>query len=198
MAVAYFFTFLPPLVAIEGVTLSTAMNRTSQLIGRKLFWRAWAAISCLPLLTFGLQFLTIWGISSLVALFKLPTWLHFLSSATIACVIGCFFQPYWMVFLTLFYFDARMRREGLDIRILAARLPAPAAENAPAGGADAAPLHPPYPGDAPSGTPAAYHPPQHPIPSLPPLPESAAAILPIPTVPPVDSPPPSREQEAEG
>lgn len=119
---AYFFAFMAPLVALEGLSVKNVLSRNSQLIGKKIFWRTSAAITFLPLVTLGLQFLTMWGFTSLMEMMKPPPWLNFLSSATIACILSCFFQPYWMIFLTMLYFDARMRREGLDIRMLADRV----------------------------------------------------------------------------
>ena len=117
------FAFAPPLIALENFTVLGAVERNSQLVAGKFFWRMSIAITLLPVVIFGLQFLMLLSASSVVESLKWPAWAGFVVGTGLSSVISFFFQPYWMIFMTLLYFDCRVRREGLDVRYLADNLP---------------------------------------------------------------------------
>ncbi len=117
---ALYFLFLTPLATLEDLPLSAIPARNRQLVGQRRFLRSWGAATFLPVVTFGLQMLMAISVNAVLDVFSLPTVVHFLLATAFSCVIAFFFQPYWMIFLPLLYFDYRVRREGYDIRLLAA------------------------------------------------------------------------------
>lgn len=128
MVSAQFFSFVPSLIAVERLSISNAMTRNSQLVGRAFIWRVFAAVLALPVVIFGLQAMILFSASSVVEALKWPSWAGFIMSTGLAGIISFFLQPYWMIFLMMLYFDCRFRREGLDIRIMADRVPKPVAQ----------------------------------------------------------------------
>ena len=120
---AKWFCLTTPLILLEGQSLLAAPDRNSALTGGKRFARTWGACTLLPLVTLGLQFLILGSLSSALSSLPLSPMLRFLVEAAAIAGISLFFQPFWMIFLTLTYFDLRIRAEGLDLLLLAARLP---------------------------------------------------------------------------
>ena len=120
---AVLFAFAPPLIGLENLTVIGAVERNGSLVSRKLFWRVCLAVTLLPIVTFGLQMLILGSASSVIEAVKWPAWAEFVANTGLSSLISFFFQPYWMIFLTLLYFDCRVRREGLDVRYLADNLP---------------------------------------------------------------------------
>ncbi len=117
------FVFAPPLIGLENLTVMGAVERNSRLVSRKHFWRVCLTVTLLPLVTFGLQMLILASAASVVEALKWPAWADFVVSIGLSSLISFFFQPYWMIFITLLYFDTRVRQEGLDVRYLADNLP---------------------------------------------------------------------------
>jgi hypothetical protein len=117
------FAFAPPLIALEHLTVLGAIERNSRLLSRRQFWRVCLAVTLLPIVIFGLQFLILQSASSVVEALKWPTWAEFVVNTGLSSLINFFFQPYWMIFVTLLYFDCRVRSEGLDVRYMADNLP---------------------------------------------------------------------------
>jgi hypothetical protein len=117
------FAFAPPLIALEQLTVLGAIERNSRMLSRRQFWRVCLAITLLPIVIFGLQYLILQSASSVVQALKWPTWAEFVVNTGLSSLINFFFQPYWMIFVTLLYFDCRVRSEGLDVRYMIDNLP---------------------------------------------------------------------------
>jgi len=117
------FVFAPPLVGLENLTVLGAVERNSLLVSRKHFRRIFLTVTLLPIVTFSLQMLILASAASVVEALKWPAWADFVVSTGLSSLINFFFQPYWMIFITLLYFDTRVRQEGLDVRYLADNLP---------------------------------------------------------------------------
>ncbi|HLJ56441.1 MAG TPA: hypothetical protein VKT77_15490 [Chthonomonadaceae bacterium] len=154
---AFFFAFSPPLIALENLTVLGSVERNFRLMRGRNFWRIVLSIALLPIVTFGLQVLTLISASAMVATLHWPPWTEFVINTGLSSLIAFFFQPYWMIFLTLLYFDARVRQEGLDLRYMADNLPELdplLAPPPPAHGAaaEAAGMPPPFPTAAPPVT----------------------------------------------
>ncbi len=148
LAKSYIFT--TQLVTLEGLAVSDIPGRNAQLVGKTRFWRTFGAICFLPILTFGLQGLISLSIQSTLSAVRLSALPLFLAQTALSTAVGLFFLPYWMIFLTLLYYDYRIRREGLDVRILSSNLPASAIEASP-GVPFAAPSGDPSPSVPPNG-----------------------------------------------
>ena len=116
------FAFAPPLIALENLTVVEAVERNCRLVSRKQFWRIYLGITLLPIVIFGLLFLILMSASSVVQALKWPAWSEFVINTGLSSVISFFFQPYWMIFITLLYFDCRVRKEGIDVRYMADNL----------------------------------------------------------------------------
>ena len=116
------FGFAPPLIALENQTVIGAISRNIHLTGGKQYRRVVTAFALLPIVTFGLQILILFSAQSFVEALKWPSWAGFVLSTALASLIAFFFQPYWMIFVTVLYFDCRIRKEGLDVRYLADNL----------------------------------------------------------------------------
>lgn len=136
---AYTYVFATPVLTLESVSLLALFTRQQQLVAARRFRRVWGAVFCLPLITYGLQFLILYSLKLLLAsasglIVMSPLVLNALN-ALFAALTGLFFQTYLLIFLIVLYQDCRIRRDGLDMRVLADALPAPNAELLPAGSA---------------------------------------------------------------
>jgi hypothetical protein len=116
--VARFLLFLTPLAVLEGLPLGAVWGRNQQMVGRIRFRHTWAAASALPLVVFGLQYLILLSSYSTLDALQLSPLLEFLLVAACTAAIVLFFQPYVMVFVTLLYYDYRVRGEGFDLVLL--------------------------------------------------------------------------------
>jgi hypothetical protein len=128
--IARFFIFTTQLIVLEALPVSEIPARNALLVGKARFWRTFAAVFFLPIVTFGLQALIQYSTLAALQLVHLAPLPQFLMQTAVGSAVGFFFQPYWMIFLTLLYYDYRVRRDGLDVRLLSAGLPpsAPPAE----------------------------------------------------------------------
>ena len=159
------FALTPPLIGLENLSVMSAVERNSRLVGKKHFWRVCLTVTMLPIVTFSLQVLILASASSVVQVLQWPAWAEFVIGIGLSSLISFFFQPYWMIFITLLYFDLRVRKEGLDVRYLADNLTGldlylgphgadePAAQSAP--GATPPPLPPSLP-NSPAGLGQSY------------------------------------------
>jgi hypothetical protein len=163
--IARFFIFTTQLIVLEGLSVSEIPARNALLVGKTRFWRTFAAVFFLPIVTFGLQALIQYSTLAALRLLHLPPLPQFLAQTAVGSAVGFFFQPYWMIFLTLLYYDYRVRREGLDVRLLSAGLPPPQFQPASTGYS--------YPGMQ-SASPSVGQPPPPPVSAGPP-PASPAA-----------------------
>lgn len=120
---AYYFVFTTPLIVLERAPASQVSARNIQLAGKNRFWRTWGAVTFLPLVTLGLMMLILWSTELMLERLQLPPLINFMTDLALSTAILLFFQPYWMVFLTLLYYDYRIRREGFDVRLLSANFP---------------------------------------------------------------------------
>ena len=126
------FLFVTPLTVLEGLPASYVPYRNNQLVGKMRFWRSWAAAAGLPIML--VCFLAIFNISidSLLDVLHLPSIVYFIAVSAKGTAIYFFLAPYWTIFLTLLYYDYRVRREGFDVRLLSLATP----ETAPDKGAE--------------------------------------------------------------
>ena len=116
--VARNFVFMTPLTVLEGLPASFVAYRNIQLVGKKRFWRTWAAASALPILWIGLQWIFDLSRESAIHAMHLPSVVDFTVTAAFGAATSFFLAPYWTIFLTLLYYDYRVRREGFDVRVL--------------------------------------------------------------------------------
>lgn len=128
--VAFNFCFTTPLIVLENLPITLIPARNWQLVGKRRVLRTWAAIVFLPVVFFTVQGLMLGSISSLLGLFMglfaIPPLGQFVIETTLTILLIVFLQPYLLVFLNVLYFDFRIQRDGLDIRLLADELsPAP-------------------------------------------------------------------------
>jgi hypothetical protein len=148
--VAKWFCLTTPLATLEAQPLSLLPARNGDLVGKMRFRRAWASVLFLPLVTFGLQFLMTLAVYLALEVAPLPPVAQFLMGTALATAITIFFHTFWMIFLTLFYYDYRIQKEGLDLQLFAAQLPpspplAPIIPPLPPIVPRAAPIVPPLP-----------------------------------------------------
>lgn len=109
------FLLAVPLIVLEGRAVSEVPTRNGQLLRRMNFWKVWLATMGLPVVVLGLQYFVLFGTEMLLnALHPSPA-LFWVGENLLATLIYFFFQPYWMIFLTLLYFDGRIRRDGYDL-----------------------------------------------------------------------------------
>jgi hypothetical protein len=121
--VARDFAFTTPILVLEGAPLSFLSSRNKQLVGPTRFRRTWGALVFLPIVTFGLQFLILQAIVMTLHSFAVPALLQFIVETALGTATAFFFQPFWMIFITLLYYDYRVRREGFDLRVLSLGMP---------------------------------------------------------------------------
>lgn len=119
----YWFALVPPIIALENVSLFKAMSRNSALVKNSNFRRCWFATLFVPSITYGLQILMLFSVTSFINALNIDSWLRFLLSSLLISLVSFIFQPYAMIFTTLLYFDVRIRTECLDIRFLVDQLP---------------------------------------------------------------------------
>lgn len=133
---AYTYVFATPILSLESVSLLALFTRQQQLVANKRFRRVWGAVFCLPQITYGLQFLILYSLKLLLdsvsGLLFLSPLVHTGLDALFAALTGLFFQTYLLIFVIVLYQDCRIRRDGLDMRVLADALPAPRADLLPA------------------------------------------------------------------
>ena len=116
--IARSFLFLTPLAVLEGLPATYVPYRNNQLIGKKRFWRSWAAVASLPILWLGFQAILKFSVTSALEVLHLPSIVDFIAVQALGTAIFFFLAPYWTIFLTLLYYDYRVRREGFDVRVL--------------------------------------------------------------------------------
>ncbi len=120
------YAFTAQLVVLEDLPVAAIPARNAQLVGKTRFRRTFGAIFSLPILVCGLMGLISFSIRhTLEAFFHLSGLPLFLAQRASWAAVGLFLLPYSMIFLTLLYYDYRVRREGLDVRILSSNLPLP-------------------------------------------------------------------------
>jgi hypothetical protein len=122
------FVFMTPLTVLEGLPVSYVYNRNNQLVGKKRFWRTWAAVSALPILWIGFQAILYNSLLSALHVLHLPAVLDFVAASAVGSAVHFFLAPYWTIFVTLLYYDYRVRREGFDVRILTLSQPEPTSD----------------------------------------------------------------------
>ena len=122
------FVFMTPLTVLEGLPASFVGYRNSQIVGKKRFWRTWAAASAVPILWISLQAILDLSIESTLQVLHLPSIVDFTATAALGSATHFFLAPYWTIFVTLLYYDYRVRREGFDVRVLSLASPDKLAE----------------------------------------------------------------------
>lgn len=122
------FLFVTPLTVLEGLPATYVPYRNNQLVGKRRFWRSWAATAALPILWVGFLAILNASITSALVVLHLPSIADFIAVSALGEAIHFFLAPYWIIFVTLLYYDYRVRREGFDVRVLSLTNPETAAE----------------------------------------------------------------------
>lgn len=120
---AFGFVFTTPLIVLEDLPITAIPARNWQLVKRPRARRTLAAVLFLPIVFFTLQLLMLLSLTGLLELVSLPATMAFLLETTISVLLIAFLQPYLLIFAHVLYFDYRIQRDGLDIRLLAETLP---------------------------------------------------------------------------
>jgi phage-related holin len=121
------FLLTTPLIVLEGRTAAEIPTRNGQLLRQAKFWKVWLATMGLPIVVLGLQYLVFAGVNMTVGVVMMNIGAEspataFVRENLLATLIYFCFQPYWMIFLTLLYFDGRVRRDGYDVYRMAQAL----------------------------------------------------------------------------
>jgi len=113
-------------VLLERAGAFRAVGRNASLLQGR-FLRTLAALALVLVLSQGFM-LTLytsleWVLElSLFAVVPVPELGRKVAEGVLGAVIGLVVYPYWSIFLTLVYYDLRVRREGLDLALLAQRV----------------------------------------------------------------------------
>lgn len=121
--VALWFCFTGPLLILEKQPVAALPSRHTQLAGNRRFSGRWLATVGVPLMTLGLQALILLSGQSLLEILQLSPTGRFLTELLLSTGLTLLLQPFWMVFFTLYYYEYRVRVEGLDIYLMAASWP---------------------------------------------------------------------------
>ncbi len=176
-----------PVLLLEGVGGAAALRRSFRLV-RGRWWPAAAVLLVGSLSVSIVTFVLVGLLSAIPMIIDGSSVLLAVTASTIAsAVAGAVVRPFQAAVTTILYFDLRVRRDGLDLSLLAAGLGLPEAAPTPgwsldgglapirpadpAGDGEAPPFWPPPPGWRPSGrAPDAAQPPPSPPPIWPPPP----------------------------
>jgi hypothetical protein len=126
--IARHYIFMTPLTVLEGLPPTYVAFRNSQLVGKKRFWRTWAAAAALPILLVSFQAILKFSLLAALEAVHLPSMVDFIATEAVSSAVHFFLAPYWTIFATLLYYDYRVRREGFDVRVLSLTTPDPSAE----------------------------------------------------------------------
>lgn len=116
--IARSFLFVTPLTVLEGLPASFVPYRNNQLVGKKRFRRSWAATAAVPILWISFQAILNSSVMSALEVLHLPSIANFIAVSALGTAVHFFMAPYWTIFVTLLYYDYRVRREGFDVRVL--------------------------------------------------------------------------------
>jgi hypothetical protein len=116
------FTFITPLMTLEGLGFGAAVARNTRLVQRRRYFRVWGATTFLPLVILGLRLLILLSVYSALEALRLTPLVAFVLQTTLASIIYFFFEPYGMIVITLLYYDCRFGRDGYDVHVLAENL----------------------------------------------------------------------------
>jgi len=112
------FAFVVPAIVIERMGTLNGVWRSQQLAGSVKYGTTLLIFCLLPLLIMALQYAMIYGCQQALLILHLPTVSQFLADALIVALVTCVLQAYWMVFVARLYYDYRIKRECLDLRIM--------------------------------------------------------------------------------
>ncbi|MCW3095024.1 MAG: hypothetical protein JWL77_642 [Chthonomonadaceae bacterium] len=126
--IARTFLFVTPLTVLEGLPASYVPYRNNQLVGKKRFGRSWAATSAIPVLWLGFLAILNYSVQGALDVIHLPSVAQFIAVSALGTAVHFFLAPYWTIFVTLLYYDYRVRREGFDVRVLSLANPEKAEE----------------------------------------------------------------------
>ena len=114
-----------PILFTEQSPIGTAVERSWRLTDRA-FWRTLGVVICAILLGYALQ-TSLAGVFLLAAgVFPgLPTEVRIVVIVSVASLMTQLVEPLFALAVTLVYFDLRVRREALDLEIMAYQLSAP-------------------------------------------------------------------------
>lgn len=114
------FAFAVPAAVIEHMGSLNAIWRSQQLAACVRLRVIMLVFTILPLVLISIQFAIIYALQSLTAFLHIGSLMSFLLNAAASLLITCLVQAYWMVFIARLYYDCRIRRECIDIRLMAA------------------------------------------------------------------------------
>ncbi len=178
-----------PIVLVDGVKGFRAVGRSFSL-SRGRYWRTATILFVALLLVFVIQ-AAVGGIPA-IAIVAVDNTAVQAIVAGIANIAGALITtPFQAAILAIVYFDLRVRREGLDVALLAQDIGVdPATASAPL--LPPAPTRPPLggPGGPPPGAGPPPPPPPPPAPAPPPPPGAPGALPPPPPPSPRPGPPP--------
>lgn len=114
--------YLTPIVVVEGLGYLTAVQRNWALVRRRV-WRLWITLLMMVVATSVMAASIMWSLQMLTSAFVFPmlntgSLTEEITNAVIGAVVTMFFIPIGLVYITLSYYDARVRREGFDLALL--------------------------------------------------------------------------------
>ena len=112
------FILTAPIILLEGKGAFQSIVRNAELTRNTKFRATWATAIGVPLIVFGLQLLSTIGVQQLIPLSGATGITQYLLEMSSLCIGSLFFVPYGAIVITQYYFDLRMRGEGLDIYAL--------------------------------------------------------------------------------
>ncbi|MCA9904739.1 MAG: hypothetical protein KC547_12870, partial [Anaerolineae bacterium] len=110
------FTMLPPVLMLENIRASSGVNRAWTL-GKANFWKNFGAMIAVGIITMVIQ-LAFGALAQWLVLQNLQSSSFMtvqIAQSAVNALISVFTLPLVPIVLTLLYFDARVRFEGLDI-----------------------------------------------------------------------------------
>jgi hypothetical protein len=114
------FAFLVPVCVNERASTMGGVARSQQLARCVPYRTTLLTFTMLPLVVLALQFMLFFGCDAgLQFLHFSPLW-NYMASTAICALFVCLLHTYWMVYIARLYYDYRVKRECLDIRMLMA------------------------------------------------------------------------------
>jgi hypothetical protein len=111
---------------VERIGLFDAMSRSWSLVDNR-WWRTFGILLLVSLLYYLVSYVLTWlALTFLLTALVLPGWAAAAIFFTAVSVASGLVVPVIQIAIVLLYFDLRVRREGLDLQLLAQRTLAPA------------------------------------------------------------------------
>lgn len=113
VVLAYLYVFVPAVFVVEGLSGSSARRRSMSLVSGQ-WWRIVRSALAAHVVSVAMAMAPFWIVSRMASG-------HASLSVTRAAttLIGCAIMPLMPIVVTLLYYDIRIRKEGLDVDLLA-------------------------------------------------------------------------------